>query len=100
MADLDTYFKDHWVDIEPERLARYDKLFQLDDRRGDIILAPVGVREGETVVDFGCGPGFVAAQLARLTGSIHRWRPRHAPGRFEPLLYRHHHTTHCSPLTR
>ena len=57
MADLDTYFKDHWVDIEPERLARYDKLFQLDDRRGDIILAPVGVQEGETVVDFGCGPG-------------------------------------------
>lgn len=68
MADLETYFKDHWVDIEPERLARYDRMFQLDDRRGDIVLAPVGVQAGETVVDFGCGPGFVAAQLARLTG--------------------------------
>ncbi|MDH4362858.1 MAG: methyltransferase domain-containing protein [Acidimicrobiia bacterium] len=67
-GSLETYYKDHWVDIEPERLARYDRMFQLDDRRGDIILAPVGVQEGETVVDFGCGPGFVAAQLARLTG--------------------------------
>lgn len=67
-GSLETYHKDHWVDIEPERLARYEKLFQLDDRRGDIILGPVGVQEGETVVDFGCGPGFVAAQLARLAG--------------------------------
>lgn len=65
---LSTYHKDHWVDIEPERFDRYDKLFRLDDHRADIMLAPVGVRPGETIIDFGCGPGYVAAQLARLTG--------------------------------
>ena len=67
-ADLETYHKDHWVHIEPDRFERYEKLFELDDRRGDIILGPVGVEAGETVVDFGCGPGFVASQLARLVG--------------------------------
>jgi ubiquinone/menaquinone biosynthesis C-methylase UbiE len=65
---LGTYHKDHWVDIEPERLDRYEKMFQLDDRRADIVLGPVGVQPGEVVVDFGCGPGYVACQLARLTG--------------------------------
>jgi ubiquinone/menaquinone biosynthesis C-methylase UbiE len=67
-GSLGSYHKDHWVDIEPERLDRYERLFQLDDRRGDIVLAPVGVEAGDVIVDFGCGPGFVAAQLARLTG--------------------------------
>jgi ubiquinone/menaquinone biosynthesis C-methylase UbiE len=62
------------VTIEPERFDRYEQLFQLDDRRADIVLGPVGVEEGETIVDFGCGPGYVATQLARLvgpTGHVH-----------------------------
>ncbi len=67
-ASLDTYHKDHWIDIEPERFDRYEAMFRLDDRRGDALLAPVGVAPGEVIVDFGCGPGYVAAQLARLTG--------------------------------
>ena len=65
---LETYHKDHWVDIEPDRFDRYEALFQLDDRRADILLGPVGVEEGETIVDFGCGPGYVATHLARLAG--------------------------------
>lgn len=65
---FDTYHKDHWVDIEPDRFARYEKLFRLDEERADAVLGRVGVQAGETVVDFGCGPGFVAAQLARLVG--------------------------------
>ena len=60
-GSLGRYHKDHWVDIEPERLDRYERLFQLDDRRGDLLLAPVGVEAGEVIVDFGCGPGFVAS---------------------------------------
>ncbi len=67
-VSLDTYHKDHWVDIEPERFDRYEELFRLDDRRADALLAPVGVTPGEVIVDFGCGPGYVAAHLARLTG--------------------------------
>ena len=65
---MDSYHKEHWVDIEPDRFDRYEQLFQLDDRQGDLVLGPVGVEPGETIIDFGCGPGYVAAQLARLTG--------------------------------
>ena len=25
---LDTFYKDHWLEIEPERLERYEKMFQ------------------------------------------------------------------------
>ncbi|MCP5026545.1 MAG: methyltransferase domain-containing protein [Actinomycetia bacterium] len=64
----ETYHKDHWVEIEPDRLERYERMFQLDDDRADQVLAGVGAQGGETIVDFGCGPGFVANQLARLAG--------------------------------
>lgn len=66
---LETYHKDHWVEIEPERLEKYESLFAMDDARADATLGPVGVVEGETILDFGCGPGFVATHLARRAGA-------------------------------
>ncbi|MBM3684794.1 MAG: methyltransferase domain-containing protein [Actinobacteria bacterium] len=66
--DLSTYHKDHWVEIEPDRFERYDQLFRIDPRFAERMLGPVGVQPGETVVDFGCGPGYVAVELARLGG--------------------------------
>jgi ubiquinone/menaquinone biosynthesis C-methylase UbiE len=68
MASLETYYKDHWVAIEPERFARYDAMFRLDDARADKLLAPLALAPGQTALDVGCGPGYVAAQLARLVG--------------------------------
>lgn len=65
---LETYHKDHWVEIEPERLAKYESLFAMDDARADATLGPVDVQAGETVLDFGCGPGYVATHLARRVG--------------------------------
>jgi ubiquinone/menaquinone biosynthesis C-methylase UbiE len=67
-AELDTYHKDHWVDIEPERFERYDQLFRVDRSRAGQLLAPVGVEAGEVLVDFGCGPGYITVELARLAG--------------------------------
>ncbi len=66
MTDLDTYHKDHWAEIEPDRFDRYDQLFRLDPARAALQLASVDVQGGETVLDFGCGPGYVAVELARL----------------------------------
>jgi ubiquinone/menaquinone biosynthesis C-methylase UbiE len=66
---LDTYYKDHWVAIEPERFARYDAMFKLDDARADKLLAPLALAPGQTALDLGCGPGYVAAQIARLVGT-------------------------------
>jgi ubiquinone/menaquinone biosynthesis C-methylase UbiE len=68
MSSLDTYYKDHWVAIEPERFARYDAMFKLDDARADKLLAPLALAPGQTALDLGCGPGYVAAQIARLVG--------------------------------
>ena len=68
MPNLTTYYKDHWVAIEPERFARYDEMFKLDDKRADRLLAPLALAAGQTALDLGCGPGYVAAQMARLVG--------------------------------
>ena len=74
MADdeLHSYHKDHWVEIEPDRFARYDRMFKVDPRFAPRLLAPVAVAEGETVLDFGCGPGYVAVELARQVGPTGR----------------------------
>lgn len=66
--DVDRYFHDHWVTIERERFERYDQMFRLDPARAATLLAPVGVEAGHVVVDLGCGPGYVAAELAKLVG--------------------------------
>lgn len=67
--DLDNYYRDHWVEIDADRLARYDKLFQLDPERAEKLLAPLELAPDMRVLDFGCGPGHVAAQIARLVGT-------------------------------
>ena len=33
MSSLESYYRDHWVTIEPDRLSRYDEMFRLDDKR-------------------------------------------------------------------
>jgi ubiquinone/menaquinone biosynthesis C-methylase UbiE len=68
MSGTDTYFKDHWVDIEQERLDRYGKAFRINDANRERLVEPLGARPGETVVDFGCGPGDVSIELARIVG--------------------------------
>lgn len=69
--DIETYYKDHWVEINQERLARYEKMFVW---HGGLtpMLAPAQIEEGHTVVDFGSGPGHLALELAaRVTDAGH-----------------------------
>ncbi len=68
MSDkLDTYYRDHWVDVEPERLEAYEAMFQW--REGlEPLIAPAEIGEGHTVVDYGCGPGHLSVELARRVG--------------------------------
>lgn len=69
MSDgLDTYYQDHWVHIEPERMQRYENMFQWRDGQ-EILIAPAKVGEGQTVVDYGCGPGALVGELARRVGA-------------------------------
>ncbi len=63
----DTYYKDHWTHIEPERFERYKQMFQWSEA-SEPLLAPAQVGEGHVVVDVGCGPGFMALELANRVG--------------------------------
>jgi ubiquinone/menaquinone biosynthesis C-methylase UbiE len=68
---LDSYYRDHWVEVEPERLEAYELLFQW--REGfEPLIAPAQIAEGQTVVDYGCGPGHLAVELARRVGASGR----------------------------
>jgi len=63
----DTFFRDHWAAIEPETLDVYQQMFTW---RPDMapLLAQADIQPGHVVVDYGCGPGGLALELARRAG--------------------------------
>jgi ubiquinone/menaquinone biosynthesis C-methylase UbiE len=71
MTDLTTYYRDHWLDVEDERMARYEAMFAWRDGQ-EVLIAPAEIGEGQIVVDYGCGPGGLAVELARRVGSTGR----------------------------
>lgn len=64
----ETYFRDHWVEVEPERLSDYQEMFKWRPEM-EALLAPADLKAGQTVLDYGCGPGGLAVELARRAGS-------------------------------
>src|SRR5262245_42746759 len=73
MARETPLFLKHWTDIDPERLARYESMYQWS-AAAEAFYAPAEIRAGQVVVDFGCGPGYTAIEFARRvgpTGHVH-----------------------------
>ena len=68
MTNLETYYRDHWVEVEAERMTRYEAMFQWRDGH-EVLIAPAGVSDGHVVADYGCGPGALSIELARRVGS-------------------------------
>ena len=66
--DEASYFRDHWVTIEPERLAASEELFDWPEPIVAMVLDRLGVRSGHVVVDLGCGPGYLTRAIAREVG--------------------------------
>lgn len=64
----ETYYRDHWVDIDAQRLASYQQLFQWHPAM-EPLLAAADIHAGHTVVDYGCGPGGLTLELARRVGA-------------------------------
>ena len=60
-------FQHHWLEIEPERMERYETMFQWNPAT-EHFYTSAEVREGLTVADFGCGPGHAAIEFARRVG--------------------------------
>ncbi len=66
MNENDTFYTDHWRDIEPERISRYEALFQFRDEQQPFIDA-LQLSGTERILDFGCGPGYMAEAIASHT---------------------------------
>jgi ubiquinone/menaquinone biosynthesis C-methylase UbiE len=66
--DLSRYFQDHWREIEPDRLEGYELIFAWRPEQEGLI-APARIQGGQTVLDFGSGPGQLAVELARRVGA-------------------------------
>jgi SAM-dependent methyltransferase len=60
-------FQDHWVNIEPERMERYEAMFRWNPATAPFF-AGAKIGEGHSVGDFGCGPGHTAIEFARWVG--------------------------------
>jgi len=66
--DEATYYRDHWIRVEPDRLAAYEELFRWRPQL-EPLLGPARLEPGLVVADFGCGPGHLSMELARRVGS-------------------------------
>ncbi len=64
----DTYYRDHWLEIDPQRMEEFEEMFRWRPRM-EPLLAPAEITPGLRVVDFGCGPGMLTLELARRVGS-------------------------------
>ncbi|NJN50632.1 MAG: methyltransferase domain-containing protein [Gammaproteobacteria bacterium] len=69
--EISTFFSDHWREIEDDRVARYEQMFVWRPEQ-DALIAPAGIAAGHSVLDFGCGPGFMAMALAEKVGATGR----------------------------
>lgn len=63
----DPFYKAHWIEIDPDRMAAYREGFAWDEAT-QRLFSPAMIKPDQTVADFGCGPGKVAIELARQVG--------------------------------
>src|SRR5438445_6130166 len=63
MAGSDYYHR-HWIDIDPERHAAYDKILAFHPAMEPLI-RPLELTTGLRVLDVGSGPGYTTMELAR-----------------------------------
>ena len=61
------FYKDHWINIEPARLERYQRMFQWNPA-SFALYEPAEIGAGHVVADFGCGPGYTAIEIAAWVG--------------------------------
>ena len=62
------FYKEHWKSIEPERMSAYRSGFGWDEAAEQLYI-PADIAVGQSVADFGCGPGKVSVALANKVGT-------------------------------
>jgi ubiquinone/menaquinone biosynthesis C-methylase UbiE len=66
-------FTSHWLEVDPERLDRYEKMFQWNSAT-ESFYEGASIGPGQIIGDFGCGPGHAAIEFAKRvgpTGHVH-----------------------------
>jgi ubiquinone/menaquinone biosynthesis C-methylase UbiE len=63
----DPLYKAHWINIDQDRLDRYQRMFQWNPA-SSALYEPADIRHGQIVADFGCGPGHTAIEIAKWVG--------------------------------
>jgi hypothetical protein len=48
-------FQDHWINIDLERMERYETLYQWNPAT-EVFYAPAKIGPGQVIADFGCAP--------------------------------------------
>lgn len=61
-------FQEHWLNIEPERMERYETMYQWNPAT-EVFYEPAKLGPGQVIGDFGCGPGHAAIEFAKRVGS-------------------------------
>jgi SAM-dependent methyltransferase len=61
------YYKQHWIDVEPERHAAYEQILAFHQGL-EALIAPLELKPGLRVLDVGSGPGHTTVELARRLG--------------------------------
>lgn len=67
MTASDTYYREHWERIDPEHIPIYEELFRWRPNMEPMITG-AQIAPGLRVIDYGCGPGFLAIELAKRVG--------------------------------
>jgi SAM-dependent methyltransferase len=65
------YYKQHWIEIDPERHAAYDQILNFHPAM-EPLLRPLELAPGMRVLDVGSGPGHTTLELARRVGTTGR----------------------------
>jgi ubiquinone/menaquinone biosynthesis C-methylase UbiE len=61
------FYKDHWINIDRNRLDRYERMFQWSPASATHY-EPADIRPGHIVADFGSGSGHTAVEIAKWVG--------------------------------
>ena len=73
--DPNRYFEEHWREIEPERLDRYERMFAWRPEQ-EALIAPARIQAGQTVLEAGTRDASTSGPACWRSSWPTGWAPR------------------------